>query len=71
VAGPPGWGLGVRLTISPCKKKFVENFLGGKILEETKAHLLGCGAADDDDYISREITHLGDYLYLSDCFVSA
>jgi hypothetical protein len=36
--GPPGWGLGVRLTTSPCKNKFVENLLrGGKILEEAKA----------------------------------
>jgi hypothetical protein len=34
----------VRLTTSPCKKKFVEN-----LLEDDKAHLQGCGAIDDDD----------------------
>jgi hypothetical protein len=40
----------VRLTTSPCKKKFVENLLRKKkILEEAKAHLQGCGATDDDD----------------------
>jgi hypothetical protein len=27
--GPPGWGLGVRLTTSPRKKKVVENLLSG------------------------------------------
>jgi hypothetical protein len=31
--------LGVRLTTSPCKKKFVENLLRKKILEEAKAHI--------------------------------
>jgi hypothetical protein len=35
--GPPGWGLGVRLTTSPCKKKFFENLI--KIVEEAKAHI--------------------------------
>jgi hypothetical protein len=29
--------LGVRLTTSPCKKKFIENLLRKKILEEAKA----------------------------------
>jgi hypothetical protein len=29
--------LGVRLTTSPCKKKFVENLLRKEILEEAKA----------------------------------
>jgi hypothetical protein len=37
--GPTGWGLGVKLTTSPCKKKFVENLLREKkILQEAKAH---------------------------------
>jgi hypothetical protein len=36
---PPGWGLGVRLTTSPCKKKFVKSLLK-KVLEEAKAHIL-------------------------------
>jgi hypothetical protein len=28
--GPPGWGLGVRLTTSPCRNKLVENLLRKK-----------------------------------------
>ena len=29
--GPPGWGLGMRLTISPCKKKYCyETSSGGQ-----------------------------------------
>jgi hypothetical protein len=42
-------GLGVRLTTSPCKKKFVENLQKKTILEEAKAYLYSCGATDDDD----------------------
>jgi hypothetical protein len=38
--GPPGWGLGVRLTTSSCKEKCVEKFLRGKkFLEEARAHM--------------------------------
>jgi hypothetical protein len=33
--GPPGWGLGVRLTTSPCKKK--KNIVT-KPQEEAEAH---------------------------------
>jgi hypothetical protein len=39
--GPPGWGLGVRLTTSPCKKKFVENLLRRKRNPRTGS--MGCG----------------------------
>jgi hypothetical protein len=39
----------VRLTTSPFKNKFIENLLIKKILEEAKAHLLGCGAIHEDD----------------------
>jgi hypothetical protein len=34
------WGLDMKLTTSPCKKKYVENLLRKKkILEEAKAHI--------------------------------
>jgi hypothetical protein len=46
-SGPPGWGLGVRLTTSPCKKKFVENLLRGKTPIRGQGSM-GCGATDVD-----------------------
>ena len=30
-SGPPGWGLGVRLTTSPCKKESVTETLTGNL----------------------------------------
>ena len=42
--GPPGWGLGVRLTTSPCKKKILlQN------LKRRPRPTQGCRADDDDD----------------------
>jgi hypothetical protein len=35
----PVFGLDVRLTTSPCNKKFVDNLLRKKILKGAKAHL--------------------------------
>jgi hypothetical protein len=40
----------VKLTTSPCKKKFIENLLRKKILDEAKTHLYGCRTSDDDEY---------------------
>ena len=41
--GPPGWGLGVRLTTSPHKKKLLRN------LKRRSRPTQGCRADDDDD----------------------
>jgi hypothetical protein len=45
--GPPGWGLGMRLTTSLCKNKFVDNIL--KNPGRGQGSYLGCGVIDDDD----------------------
>jgi hypothetical protein len=39
----------MRLTTSPCKKKFVENLLRGKNARRGEGSV-GCGATDDDDH---------------------
>ena len=41
--GPPGWGLGVRLTAPPHKKKLLRN------LKRRLRPTQGCRADDDDD----------------------
>jgi hypothetical protein len=41
--GPPGWGLGVRLTTPPRKKELLEN------LNWRPRPTQGCRADDDDD----------------------
>jgi hypothetical protein len=41
--GPPGWGLGVRLTTPPCKKLLLRN------LKRRPRPTQGCRADDDDD----------------------
>ena len=42
--GPPGWGLGVRLTTSPCKKNILL-----RNLKRRPRPTQGCRADDDDD----------------------
>jgi hypothetical protein len=42
--GPPGWGLGVRLTTPPLKKILLRN------LKRKPRPTQGCRADDDDDY---------------------
>jgi hypothetical protein len=42
-------GLCMRLTTSPCKKKFVENRVRKKNLRRGQGSYLGCGATDCDD----------------------
>jgi hypothetical protein len=41
--GPPGWGLGLRLTTPPCKKILLRN------LKRRPTPTQGCRADDDDD----------------------
>jgi len=41
--GPPGWGLGMRLTTSPCKKILLRN------LKRRPRPTQGCRADADDD----------------------
>jgi hypothetical protein len=38
-AGPPGWGLGVKLTTLPCKKKLLRSLqeIQPDLMEEAKA----------------------------------
>jgi len=43
--GPPGWGLGVRLTTSPCKKKILL-----RNLKRRPRPTQGYRADDDDDF---------------------
>ena len=42
--GPPGWGLGVRPTTSPCKKEILL-----RNLKRRPRPTQGCRADDDDD----------------------
>jgi hypothetical protein len=42
-SGPPGWGLGVRLTTSPCKKKLLL-----RNLKRRPRPTQGCRANDDE-----------------------
>jgi hypothetical protein len=48
--------LGVRLTTSSCKKKFVENLLREKNARRGQGSM-GCGVTDDDDDPSSLICH--------------
>jgi hypothetical protein len=51
--GPPGWGLGVRLTTSPIKKTLLRNLK--RRLKPTQ----GCRTDDDDDFhTTRKFTAL-------------
>lgn len=54
IGGPPGQGLGVRLTTSPCENKIVEN-----LLEEAHSNLQGCGATDDSIKIGNMFPQCG------------
>ena len=45
-SGPPGWGLGMRLTTSPCKKE-IHVLL--RNLKRRPRPTQGCRADDDDD----------------------
>ena len=46
--GPPGWGLGMRLTTSPRKKKLLRN------LKRRPRPTQACRADDDDDIFSKQ-----------------
>jgi len=52
--GPPGWGLDMRLTTSPCKKKILL-----RNLKRRPTPTLDCRADDNDD---DDI-----YIYMSGC----
>jgi len=49
--GPPGWGLGVRLTTSPCRKKILL-----RNLKRRAKPTQGCRAHDDDNNDLYDIT---------------
>jgi hypothetical protein len=61
LVGPPGWGLGVRLTTPPHKKILLRN------LERRQRPTQGCRADDDDDDDDDDNTHTG----LSPCLQSS
>ena len=50
--GPPGWGLGMRLTTSHCKKKILL-----RNLKRRPRPTQGCRADDDDDDDLQKLGH--------------
>jgi hypothetical protein len=55
--GPPGWGLGVRLTTPPRKKILLRN------LKRRPRPIQGCRADDDDDDDDRYVFRVGSIIW--------
>jgi hypothetical protein len=62
-SGPPGWGLGVRLTTPPHKKILLRN------LKRRPRPTQGCRADDDDDDLSENKQRLVTLTALTDWFL--